>query len=618
MGYALLAVLSISCQGGSESRVTPKKIAPGRDTVANALGKPKEPLTSVITDSITRVALEPKAGEEKFLPLSDEESVTFFKQNCTSCHAPGKPLHAAWQMPADDKFNMAFLETSSMTSTVYQVLSNKVKPGSENAYPSPMPPSPVDEAGIRKIKSLLAWMEQKFPGAHHEAQIKFNSKSQYSSATEVNFKFQCTTPMTGTEYLTKLFSEALGSPPSPTDISTLLPNEMERTSPTTPELRARLAAALLSPTGTYLAGFKASGLKAFARNVAGTGGELKMGDQVRAPELADIRDEFYELLKKYMDTLSYKEILELNKVMVTTNTAKLYKDCTYPAGTTDKYIECTLPPERSNFFGTVGFLLSKPSSFLESNNNYGRGGEMHAVMSGERLSANTEGPAGEQPRPIPTCFTTNDKRWKLPDVPANVDVNDKTKRAPWGAISVPEQGRICQSCHLNRHLAAASFVFRPFGLFGEVITPQAILTADPAVGNAQNRGIYYAPLKAAVDTKHVNLPANTAVPLTAQFFADLLRENESTTQSYICAPAADSTTQDFPIKNIGDLTKVILGDGAVLARGLARYVPKAISNSNSTNLEIMTKMYDAYNRGSGKLGPVFEAYFSSDTYACKM
>jgi len=61
-----------------------------------------------------------------------------------------------------------------------------------------------------------------------------------------------------------------------------------------------------------------------------------------------------------------------------------------------------------------------------------------------------------------------------------------------------------------------------------------------------------------------------------------------------------------------------LGDGAVLARGLARYVPKAISNSNSTNLEIMTKMYDAYNRGSGKLGPVFEAYFSSDTYACKM
>jgi hypothetical protein len=62
--------------------------------------------------------------------------------------------------------------------------------------------------------------------------------------------------------------------------------------------------------------------------------------------------------------------------------------------------------------------------------------------------------------------------------------------------------------------------------------------------------------------------------------------------------------------------KIASSDRAV-AKGLARHVPRALSNLSSTTLEIQDRVVGAYEKNDGKLGPVFEAYFSSETYACE-
>lgn len=73
---------------------------------------------------------------------------------------------------------------------------------------------------------------------------------------------------------------------------------------------------------------------------------------------------------------------------------------------------------------------------------------------------------------------------------------------------------------------------------------------------------------------------------------------------------------DFPMVKVDDLLKYYLRDEMVLARGLSRVVPRAMSNLNATNQEIINGVMSAWKSGEGKLLPVFQAYFKSETFSC--
>lgn len=70
------------------------------------------------------------------------------------------------------------------------------------------------------------------------------------------------------------------------------------------------------------------------------------------------------------------------------------------------------------------------------------------------------------------------------------------------------------------------------------------------------------------------------------------------------------------VSNVGDLTKHFVGDGKVLVNGLSRYLPSVLFNMGTTNQEIVAAVASAYTRGEGKLLPVFEAFFNTQTFAC--
>src|SRR5690606_30029366 len=85
-----------------------------------------------------------------------------------------------------------------------------------------------------------------------------------------------------------------------------------------------------------------------------------------------------------------------------------------------------------------------------------------------------------------------------------------------------------------------------------------------------------------------------------------------------CMPAR-GTVKETKFNKIGDLAKFIIGDGRVLAGGLARHMPRSMSNLLNTTEEIIVRINNVYfaKETAGMLIPVFKAYFSSETFACE-
>jgi len=69
---------------------------------------------------------------------------------------------------------------------------------------------------------------------------------------------------------------------------------------------------------------------------------------------------------------------------------------------------------------------------------------------------------------------------------------------------------------------------------------------------------------------------------------------------------------------VADLVEHILSDELVLPRGLARIIPRALSNKNSTNPEVISAVTDAWAQSQGNLTSVMQSYFATDTYACQL
>lgn len=73
-----------------------------------------------------------------------------------------------------------------------------------------------------------------------------------------------------------------------------------------------------------------------------------------------------------------------------------------------------------------------------------------------------------------------------------------------------------------------------------------------------------------------------------------------------------------PVTAVADLVDYTLSDELVLPRGLARIIPRALSNKNSTNPEVITAVTDSWAQSKGNLTSAIQAYFATDTYACQL
>jgi hypothetical protein len=309
---------------------------------------------------------------------------------------------------------------------------------------------------------------------------------------------------------------------------------------------------------------------------------------------------------------------------------KYRETCAAPADG-QQWSECTLSPKRGNFFGTRGFLVSKPTAVFQNNNNYGRGGDAHQVIFGEVLMANTDGVSGEKPRPIPQCLdVTSDKRWVLK---TKGQIN--SDKAAWGAIAIPFYGRVCQGCHLNRHLAAASVIFRPFGFAGEIIFPDMMVSNNGAPIKLYDDMNLIQRARAAnsagedprTHVTHTDPEAKSYQFIEPSFYKKLLEEVDSNNNA-TCFPDpadplnmskakyANSMAQygEYLIHQNDSSDTSVKGVAAV--RGLTRFLPSTFANTNSTNLEIIRDVNMAFSANNGMLMPMLEAYFQTESFAC--
>lgn len=74
-------------------------------------------------------------------PLNTRDALEFIDKNCFECHGPGKPLAAAFSIPAKDILHkdVSWLEGAALNQTVYQTVVNKHLKKVDS--PSAMPPS---------------------------------------------------------------------------------------------------------------------------------------------------------------------------------------------------------------------------------------------------------------------------------------------------------------------------------------------------------------------------------------------------------------------------------------------------------------------------------------------
>ena len=335
----------------------------------------------------------------------------------------------------------------------------------------------------------------------------------------------------------------------------------------------------------------------------------------------DLKEEFYRLLVQFAPKMPYSEVLLKKTVMVSPNTAFLYPECKKPE---KGWEECTLSDTRSNFFGTRGFLMAKPSYFISSNNNYGRGGDLYTVLSGSILMANTDGVSGDAPALIPACLSSTDARWKLKD-----EANPSAGKVPWGALSVPDYGKVCQSCHLNRHLAAASHLFRPFGMMGEQINPahlreDSLPSATAAAAITAKRPSYIDDLKMSLSKIVVNIKPQHSegsrpevVDKRELNVEDLVKMLEEVTPTKpICSLSQEGNGKTVAMASLTDLARESIGNGSILVEGFTRYFPSVYLDQTKISGETREVIAEAMKSSGGYLLPILKAYFSSRSFIC--
>ena len=461
-------------------------------------------------------AAAPTADPDKAVPFDDAAAFAWLTQECAGCHgvdASGDPAINAsfWAMPST--MTRTFLESSTDTADVYQTLMYRYQ-AQNGTQPVAMPPlaTTYDAAHDAGLARAIAWMRATLPLAVFDAEALYEGAAitpQEVKAALATLDFQCAVTSTLRRFLANFTLAAYDREPLAAELAAWPDGALDQA--VTPAQRSTIVADLGSPSGQ--AGFRASGLSRLATAIGGAPGVTPKGAVTRAAA-TDLASELYQLMAANAGSWPYARFFQDDTVMVTANTAPLYgPSCTPPAAGkgAPAWTACSLEAPRHGFFTTLGFLNSKPSSFLQTNNNYGRVAYLYFTLYGGMPKAATSGPTGADTPPSPDCLETTDQRSLV--------------GASFGTAAVPEVGVLCQGCHLRKGMAAGSVLFRPFSQTGLVYDPAQLALGNDTGGDDPT-------LLTEAQTAVNGAPGAALQPVTPAFLADLL--NASTAAPLSC------------------------------------------------------------------------------------
>ena len=513
---------------------------------------------------------------------------------CVGCHSPGGSGAFVWA-----KANGTLEDWRAFALSAKEAVDS-----------GEMPPAKLTGAKRDSWAGVLAWFQKNFPMVVADARGKYHGTG-LSLGTIVNYDYKCSNLVSGREFLNRLTQDALGRAPTLDELN--LFKDIDKR--VTPELRAKAVEMLALQ---WREEFIAYGFKRFAERVSGSENIRKLKTVIDAQLAQDISDEFFQMVKEsVLAGRSYKDVLLSDQVYASKSTGPLYgAACAEKTKFLEvgKFVLCDLKADnspRDTFFTTLAFLSSKPSSMLSENNNYGRVAALNEVIRGDTLQANTTGEEGEAVKPLPECLKTSD--WRVVS-------QGEGKFAPRGTARIPATGNFCQGCHVRRNLAAGSIVFRPFGPFGQILTYDKLESLTKKAENEVTGldALLRKDVLSASGSKWGQMydGGSTVESFNLIFFKSFLDIGSGPGQEQACA-VEDDTQKQVIFKNVGDLARYYLTDELTMARGLARIVPRAMSNLNATNSEVISAMSSAWTKGGGKLMPLFQSYFLSETFACQ-
>ncbi len=589
IGRGAVAVLTLSCAPApGPSELLKRGDVPTPADQVEAPPAEIAPLHRDLAESYARTATQswpiaPAAPAAAVPEWSDTQALAWLGAECASCHGI-EPMthekalyHSAWPLP-EGELTRQFLETSEYSPIAYQTLLHRAL--GTTASPSPMPPGDLDEAKRMDVQAVLAWFGRAVPYAVIDADARYGNTAE--AHEKVVLRFQCEHPSTLRAFLSRTTFAALDRPPTPAELGAFTAAELA--APVTRAQRELLVSKLAS---VWRAEFVSSGLRKLANVIGGAPG-IRAGGEITEAAAADLREELYQSFRLQYEAMPYEAYFASNVVMVSPNTASFY-GC--PGGT--GWAACTMTSPRAGFFTTVGFLASKPQSFLLENNNHGRVASLYFTLYGEALLAATDGPSGTEIPPLPTCLEATDSR--------------AYQAAPRGSAAVPAYGKICQSCHLSRHMAAGSVLFRPFatdgrvysaGMLGAPGSPDVALV-DAALTEAWT---YHSGSSGAGETRRVDKPFLTGLLASAP---------------KACVATGNTTTPYASVSSVADLAAHLIANRPALARGFMRHAQRAFSNLTPITLELGLAAMKVMETDNRRLADLVPAYFLSETFACE-
>lgn len=583
------------------------------------LADPTDPHSGLGTGDLGSVTtLQSKL--DSVTPATEQEVVQFFQSDCQACHMSGGGFASFWSTNFLE-LNKSMIRSDPDAHKVFQTIVNAIE---GFATPSPMPKDNLPQAGSERFNTFLKtieWYINEAPEVAVNAYMEYQHVNPFGNDVDITFNYTCPKPVKFRTYLSRVTFDAFGRYPTDADFAFFAENGgFGKEDIVTEEMRRSVARAIFSQT-SWRQEFLDVGLHNFARKLSGAselsaatsetaepaGGDDLLKPALTASEAEDLKDEFYQLLLRNIDAsgrevLPYADLLLGNTVPATLNTKELY-GCSIKLLGGEKWDECDISvqnPLRQSYFTSFSFLASKPSSFLLDNNNYGRVATLYFFIRGQSLQAATNGPRGETVNPLPSCLKSKDTRGhKVGDV-----------FGPFGSVQIPHTGNVCQFCHIGSNLANGSIVFRAFGKWGqsffkEDFTGRSDVASIPGVSEA---------LKSQRRSTENPRDESLTFDVDTAFLASLLPDSSGKfTDEQACVTSDSSAVL---VNSVKDLARTLIGDGRELARGLARHIPRGISNINGTNSELIQEMEAAFREGGGRLMPMFEAYFASETFAC--
>lgn len=526
----------------------------------------------------------PKSEKIDYNALSDAQVQTFLKSKCASCHENSKdvkaPFARIWALP--DAMTSSSLASDPYAPNFYMALANKLstKP---LQYPAQMPQGSISDDDTKMIQGILHWVQKAAPNVVTDSYQKYGIPNE--TPANLSLSFQCQAPVTLRSFLFRFTMSAFDRSPKPEEIALFPAEQLDKA--VTIDQRKKLVARLSNESKDE---FLDIGLKKFAYMVGGAPA-IKATDSLDDATLSDLKQEFYQLLRKHYDEWAYKQYFTSETVMVSNHTAPMY-GCFV---SDDKWQECTMRRPRSGFFTTLGYLNSKRSSFLIENNNYGRVAMIYYTLFGESLKAATNGPKGDGTVPaLPSCLEQMDFR--------------RYKDAPRGTAAVPSFGTTCQGCHLSRNLAAGSILFRPFSLTGLIYDPSSFDQVDPNEFNGATSADWTRPVQENTD-KDSN--SSTTKQVDKAFLKALLDNPIQT-----CVAPSDQSKPYIPVTYVKDLVSQLMQNEDLLARGFAVHAQRSYLNSSQPNLDVVYDLTDLYRNSKNKLPDMFNSFFMAESFSC--